>query len=168
MLVMVLDCPFCSGLGSELKGCQIVGLCCQYTWTVNPRAVRWTLLNLSEFCGTSLPCSADPFIDLYHRPVFAVWEVYLIKTAYATSNNHNWHALQVEISIIWESVLFDLYFTFFPIKAVNTSVINMNVHMMPSMGNMQDKILLTLHWYSLSCWGNKTFWMGQWPCYIHF
>ena len=57
--------------------------------------------------------------------------MYLIKIAYSTSSNHFMHVLQFAISIILEFVFFLLYFVFLPIKAVNSSVMYSNFHVMP-------------------------------------
>ena len=53
------------------------------------------------------------------------------------------HVLLFTISIILESVLFLLYFVFLPVMVENTSVMSLNICMMPQLPNMQGQKVLT-------------------------
>ena len=52
----------------------------------------------------------------------------------------------------------------FAYKAVYTSVIRFDIHVVPWLPSMQGELLLPLCWHWFSWWGNKVFRMRMWQC----
>ena len=88
----------------------------------------------------------DPESNREFRPV--------ANTRYSTANNFILHVLQLVTLIFLEYVFFLLYVLFLAIKAVNSCVKSSFISAKRWLPNMQDQILLTLHWRSVSWWGN--------------
>jgi len=63
---------------------------------------------------------------------------------FSTSSNHFLHVLQFAIMIILESMYLLSYVVFLPIKVVNSSVMRLNNHAMPSLPNLQELTLITV------------------------
>jgi len=66
VLTTVLDRHFGSGSGSEPNPCQISGLGCQHTQTVNSGTVRCKSPNPSGLGGLSVGRPVGPSVDLYN------------------------------------------------------------------------------------------------------
>ena len=154
MLAAVLDCYFGSGSGSQRHYCQIGGLGCQYTRTVNSGLVQCKSPNPSELVGLSVGRPAGQSVDLYNVVVFAVEKVYIFKIRYPTANNLFLHVSQSATLIILGYLFFLLYVALLAIEAVKCSVMSSIIRRKPWLHNIQDQILWTLRWRSVAWRGN--------------
>jgi hypothetical protein len=71
-LATVPDCHYGSWYGSEPNNCDIGGLGCQQTRTINLGTVQCNSPNPSGLGGLTAGCPACPSVDLYKVLVFAV------------------------------------------------------------------------------------------------
>jgi hypothetical protein len=104
---------------------------CHDTRTTNEHLVRWKFPNPSALGLVSAGRPVGRSVHLYKVLVFAVGELYIIKTSYLTAKNLFWHVLQSATLMISESGFFLLYIVFLAIKVVNWSVMNLFIRMQP-------------------------------------
>ena len=69
---------------------------------------------------------------------------------FSTTNNKVLHALKFTISINLESVFYQCYTVFLPLREVNNSVMSVQIRTMPWFPNVEELKLLMLCWRSLS------------------
>jgi hypothetical protein len=150
VLATVLERHFGSGSGSEPTRCQIGGPGCQHTPTVNSGTVRCKSPNPSWLGGLSAGRPAGPAVDLYNILVSVVGSLYIIKIRYSTANNLFLDVLQSVTLINLEYAFCLLSIALLAIEAVNSSVMSAPMRTKPWLPNIQDQILLTFCWCSVS------------------
>ena len=123
VLGTVQDCCCRFGSGFKSNFCEIGSPCGHYTRTIILDTVECKFFNLSGLDGLWVGPSLDPYDAL----VFGVFQLYIIKITYSTSNNLSLHVLHFGISIMLKSRFFLWYVVLLSTAMLNGSVVSSSI-----------------------------------------